>query len=254
MDIFKGEVVGYKNKIKRIGSQDYIDYKFFDNCIICAVADGHSTSYFEYSDIGAKLACKVSIEVLKDFIGDIDYLEDSLREGVIQKLICDKWMASVDEHYRKFNPIVCKTEYIKYSTTLAVAFLKDEFRLYLKIGDGGIIQKSDSKYEKILDIQQKHILDSIGRCDSFKNIKYDIKKISKDYKSEDWLIMFTDGYENSFSTEEELFKSLEVIISNYNKNIFSKLHLNTTCNNYLNKLSKEKTKDDISIIFVKLSH
>ena len=49
-DIFTCSVVGYKNILKEGKSQDYIDYKLYNNGVICTVADGHSTSYFEYSD------------------------------------------------------------------------------------------------------------------------------------------------------------------------------------------------------------
>ncbi|MEF9991380.1 MAG: protein phosphatase 2C domain-containing protein [Romboutsia sp.] len=251
MDIFKGAVIGYKNRVKGSQSQDYIDYKFFDKCIICAVADGHSTSYFKYSDIGAKLACRVSIEVLEKYNDNLFKLESDLQNGLVQLEICEKWQEYVSKHYKSVNPIVRNTEYMKYSTTLIVALISNDFRLYLKIGDGSVVEKTEGIYKNIIETNNKYIVDSIGREDSHENILYHLKKNNNNEKT-DWIILFTDGYENSFDTDEDLYNSLETTISRYTKNIFSKTHLNTTYKSYLNKLSREKSQDDISIMFVGL--
>jgi len=67
-DVFSNSIVGYKNIIKNKTSQDYCEYKKIENGIICSLADGHSSDFFEYSHIGAKLACKASIYVLENYI------------------------------------------------------------------------------------------------------------------------------------------------------------------------------------------
>ena len=55
-EVFEGKVTGYENLIKGIGSQDFIQYILQNDVIICSVADGHSTSFFRYSDRGAKFS------------------------------------------------------------------------------------------------------------------------------------------------------------------------------------------------------
>lgn len=251
MDIFEASIVGYKNKIKRSKSQDYVDYKIIDNGVICAVADGHSTSYFKYSDIGSKFACKVAIQVLEEIPKNTELLIEKLKNGEIQKEINDRWNMLVNEHYKKTYPVVFKTEYIKYSTTLIAALISDSFRLYLKIGDGGVVENVKENFRKVLDVPQKQVVDSFGREDAYINMVYDLR-VNKKEETPNWIILFTDGYENSYYSDEDIYNSLQITISKYNSNIFSKARLKNNYKNYLNKLSKDMSQDDISIIFVGL--
>lgn len=250
MEIFNADIVGYKNKIKKKQSQDYIDYKLIDEGVICAVADGHSTDFFTYSDIGAKFACSVAIDIIEEIGLDFEKISNMIINGEIQKKLYNMWMQRVDEHYKKNHPVVYKTEYLKYSTTLLVAVITKEYRIYLKLGDGTIVEKRNNRFNKILDVPQKHVVDSLGRDDAFINIVYDIKLKENDEDVIDWVILFTDGYENSYSSNEILFESLQRTIAKYNSNVFSKTRLKNNYKNFLSKLSKEISRDDISIIFV----
>ena len=163
-DVFKCSVVGYKNILKKGKSQDYIDYKIYNEGVICTVADGHSTSYFEYSDKGSELACKAGIEVLEKYINkDKDYLENELNEFHIQKKVYERWLELVNEHFKSINPVVFKTQYIKYSTTLICVLTTDKFILFLNIGDGNIVIKNKDKYKKLIKNDNVHIVNSFGR-------------------------------------------------------------------------------------------
>ena len=248
-EIFSSTVVGYKNKSKNNKSQDFVDYKKMDKGVICAIADGHSTRFFEYSDQGSKFACKVSIDILEQYIDNSkEEVEGLLQEGIIQKEIYMKWMDMVNNHYKNNNPKVFKTEYIKYSTTLISAIVTENYTLFLKIGDGKIILEIDNVYECILDSDNKPIVDSLGRFDSFNNIYYKIDRSNIYDKTN--IILCTDGYNNSFSDDKELFSSLEKTINKYNKSIFSRYLLYKEYKKYLYQLSKNYSLDDISIIFI----
>lgn len=248
--ILKGSVVGYKNILKNKGSQDYVEYKKINNGVICTVADGHSTDYFEYSDEGAKFACEVAIEVLESYV-DEDGLELALKESEVQQLICNRWNKRVEDHYKSIYPIVFKTEYIKYSTTLTAVVITDKFRAYLKIGDGSIVLKENNNYKKIIDNNaSQKIIDSIGREGSYKNIYYKFDEINNDENNLQWVILFSDGYDNSFMTKTDLYESIENTIYKYDKSIFSRMMLIKGYKNYLSLLSENISKDDISIIFI----
>lgn len=249
-NLFEADVVGYKNIKKGKGSQDYLDYKIVDDSIICTVADGHSTDFFEYSSDGSKLACISSIDILEKFIDkSLDEVKNELEKGNIQRLIYDKWMELVNEHYKNINAIVFKTEYIKYSTTLVTTLITNEFKLYLKIGDGNIVVKNKNSYKKVLETKNKEIVDSLGRFEAYKNFIYYIEKNDESNKL-DSVILFTDGYENSFINEKVLFQSLEKTINQYNKSVFSRWMLYKNYKWDLSKLSKAISKDDISIIYI----
>ena len=247
--IIKGSAVGYKNILKNKGSQDYVEYKKIKDGVICTVADGHSTDYFEYSDVGARFACEIAIEVLESYVEN-DNLELALGENKVQQLICEKWNKRVESHYKSIYPIVFKTEYIKYSTTLTAAVVTDKFRAYLKIGDGSIVLKENNNYKKIIDNNtSQKIIDSIGREDSYKNIYYQFDGINNEDNLQ-WIILFSDGYDNSFMTNTNLYESIENTIYKYDKSIFSRMILLKGYKNYLSTLSENISKDDISIIFV----
>lgn len=245
-EVFSEKITGYKNLIKGIGPQDFIQYISQNDVLICSVADGHSTSFFRYSNRGAKLACKSSIEVLKKYINkDINELKINLNNYNIQREINDRWIELVDNDYKSFNPIVFKTEFIKYSTTLLSIMITNDYILYLKLGDGDIILKKDGIYNKLIKTKPKGIVNALGKSNVDENIYYYIDK--NDF---DNIIIFTDGYENSFTNDKQLFSDLENTIQEYNKDIFSRNILIKGYKKHLNDLSYLTTKDDSSIVYI----
>lgn len=248
-NIFSEMVTGYKNILKKSKSQDYLDFDFFDKGIVFAVSDGHSSDFFKYSDRGAKIACNIAVGMLKDlaYLDEKDLI-NMLEEKKIQREIQSKWMDLVREDFEKSHPLVFKTEYIKYSTTLIAVLVTNRFRLYLKIGDGNIIIKDNTGFREILETRKSDTVDSLGRIDSFKNIMYYVDNENNKYKEN--IIIFTDGYEQSFVDENELYKSLDDTIYMYNKSVFSREILKRTYKQQLSKLSKQKSQDDISIVFL----
>lgn len=250
MDVFMKSVVGHKNLIRNRKTQDYIDSKRMGDMLICVVADGHSTDFFKYSYEGAKFACRACIEILENYYDKSkEEWEVLLSDKIIQKLIYAKWMELVNDHYNTNNPIVFKTEYIKYSTTLIACCVFEEFIVSIMLGDGNIVIKKNNEYKKIINFKEENIVKSLGRINAYENIKYSINNIKSSQK-DNQIVLFTDGYENSFIEEKELFKSIDKTINKYNNNVFSRMRLYDKYENYLNKLSKNVSHDDISIIFI----
>lgn len=248
-ELFSSSVVGYKNILNNSKSQDFIDYKRYKNAVICAVADGHSTSFFKYSGIGAEFACKACIEILEKYVDETEAnVKVALDERIIQKQIYSRWMDLVNKDYTKNNPIVFRTQYIKYSTTLVATLINENFILYLKIGDGDIVIKSENKYQRVIKTVNKNVVDSLGRFNAYDHMNYKLYS-AEEYKNSN-IILFTDGYENSFNNDRDLFDSLDKTMYKYNKNIFSRGLLNKDYKKYLNNLSKNCSLDDISIIFI----
>ncbi len=247
--VFKCSVDGYKNIIKGLRSQDYIEFKKVDNNLICSVADGHSSEYFTYSLEGAKLACRASIEILERYIDkDLNLIKEELKKYNIQKLIYDKWLELVKKHYYTKKPLMFKTEYLRYSTTLLAVLYTNDFILYLKIGDGNIIVKENEIYKKIINVKSNnHVVDSFGRTDAYKNMNYYIENKNEGISN---IIIFTDGYENSFDNDLDMFKNLDNTILRYNKSVFSRWQLMNSYPSYLKYLTKNKSKDDISILYL----
>lgn len=246
--VYKGSAVGYKNYIKNKNSQDNISFKQIKNGVIAVVADGHSTDYFEYSDKGSEYACKSTIEVLEEYASKVNEIYKYLDTKEIQKKIYSRWREYVRIDYTKKFPIVRNIEYLKYSTTIVACLIADKIAVYIKLGDGGIVKKSENKYEEILEEYQIDIVKSIGLENSYNDIKYLVEEI--DMKSSDAVVLFTDGYSDSFENKDIMYEDIENTLYHYNKNVFSKALFYKTYPNYLKLLSEKKSKDDISIIYV----
>lgn len=253
-DVFSSSVVGYKNLIKSKTSQDYCEYKQIQNGIICSLADGHSSDFFEYSDIGAKLACKSGIYVLENYIkevnGDINKIKSDLKEGKIQKDIYYKWIELVDKHYKQDIPVVFRTQYHKYATTLVLVLIYDNFRLYFSIGDSYIILKQNQNYTKVLGINNGYLVKSLSSEEAYKDIEYYLEEIN-DKNKDDYIILFSDGFSNGFNNYKNMISDLDETISKYNKSVFSKLLYSKSYKKHLESISKNKSYDDITIMFIK---
>ena len=66
------------------------------------------------------------------------------------------------------------------------------------------------------------------------------------------IIIYSDGYENSFISYKSMVNEIDNTLIKYNKNIFSKMKLEKNYDKYLSSLSENGSLDDISIIFVNI--
>ena len=258
-DIFSSSVVGYKNKLKDKGSQDYLRYKSLEDGVICAIGDGHGIRRCKYSYKGSEFACNACIDILTDLYIKIrntdensleNLVEELRKDESIQKNIQQKWRQYVIEHYKTKIPNVYDIDYVLYGTTLIGVLLTKKFRIYLQIGDGDIIEYTNHfnliEYNK--DSKVYGVLNSMYLDDAYKYIDLKIDIINN--QDIDALIMFSDGFTNSFRTYNELSDSLRYTINQYRKNVFTRYNVNKAYKKYLESLSRNNSKDDISIIFV----
>ncbi len=246
--ILNESITGYKNKEKSKKSQDSMAFIINEDYIILSVADGHSTEFFKYSKEGANFACQTVLNVLNiNCKNSRCLLKENLKNEKIQREIYDNWMNLVAQHYRTYDNLAYKTEYLKYSTTLIGLLLTNEFTLCLRVGDGNIVIKDANGYRAVFEHKNEcRVIDSLGRFNSYKFINYKFENIRADELS--LVSIFTDGYENSFRNYEKLEESLEEMMKTYNKNVFTRNKLIQNYKEYLVRLSEKKSKDDITII------
>lgn len=248
--VFNKSIVGYKNKINNKSSQDYLEIESMPEGLICTIADGHSGDFFTYSHKGSKFACKAAIEVIKKYINkDMNEIEILLKEKVLQKEICDKWRYLVSLDMKENLPSVFKYNTFKYGTTLLLVLIKENYILYMKLGDGDILLKKHNKIENALPVYKKNIVESMSQEKSYEKIIYKIEKNEKDTSD---IIIFSDGFENSFVSYDDMIEDINDTIIKYKKSIFSKYLLEKNYDKHLIKLSENRSLDDISIIFINL--
>ena len=172
-----------------------------------------------------------------------------MKKKVIQKEICDKWKLLVGNDMRENMSKAYKYDYFKYGTTLLAVLIKDNYILCLKLGDGDILLKKNQEVIKVLPNYKKNIVDCMAEENSFEKIIY---KIEKNQNNISDIIIFSDGFENSFVNFDSMIKDINKTILKYNKTIFSRYILENKYDKYLRKLSDNNSFDDISIVFVNI--
>ena len=78
------------------------------------------------------------------------------------------------------------------------------------------------------------------------DIKFNILE-NEDLKS---VVLFSDGFTNSFGSLINLSESISNTIEGYKKSVFSRYNLKKQYKNYLEYLTLNKSKDDITIAFI----
>ncbi|MCC3867037.1 protein phosphatase 2C domain-containing protein [Terrisporobacter mayombei] len=249
--VFSKSVVGYKNIIKNKSSQDYLKFENIEDGLICAVADGHSGEFFTNSDLGSKFACEVTIEILKKYADeDISKIEELLDNETLQKEICNGWRVLVEQDMKKSLPAVFKYNYFVYGTTLLGVMIKNDYIIYLKLGDGDILIKQDNNIKKVLPSYNKNIVDCLAEEMAYDKMIYKVIRYDMNISN---IIIYSDGFENSFGSYKSMVNEIDNTLIKYNKNIFSKMKLEKNYDKELSNLSKNGSLDDISIIFVNVS-
>ncbi len=258
-DVFYSSVIGYKNKIKGKNSQDYLKFKKVENGVICAIGDGHGIDRCKYSYKGSEFACDACINILEKLYNEIKFInykdldntiEYIKKDDKIQRLIQEKWRSYVLNHYKTKVPNVYNVDYILYGTTLIGSLITDKIKIYIQIGDGNIIEYTNKFNLITYDKNSKvyGVVNSMYLDDAY---KYMDLKISINYKDNvDSVVIFSDGFTNSFKTYDELNNSLKLFIKEYRKNVFKKYNIEKKYKQYLEYLTMNKSKDDISIIFI----
>ena len=250
--IFNKRIVGYKHKLKNKLCQDYCLYEKLDKGILVTIADGHSGDYFIFSHRGAKLACRAFIDVMKNYINNNEdnffSMSQLLCKKVIQREIYNEWRKLVFNDFFSIIPRVYKIDYFRYGTTLLGMYINEDYKLFIRLGDGEILTRKNYTFEKVFATNRKLFVDTMSQKNSFNKIEY---KISKTNKNNDMpIVMYSDGYENSFKSYKDMVKDINDTIYKYENNVFTRMNLKKNYCEYLDNLSKNGSKDDITICFV----
>lgn len=248
--VFSKSVVGYKHEIKNKLSQDYLKFENINNGIICAIADGHSGDFFTNSHKGSKFACEAAIEILKKYeYEDKNKIKYLLESKTLQVEICNQWRKLVEQDMKDSLPMVFKHNYFKYGTTLLMVMIKDDYIICLKLGDGDILIKQDNNIKKVLPFYKKDIVDCLAEENAYDKMIWKVIDYEKNISN---IIIYSDGFENSFVSYKSMTEEIDNVLIKYNKNIFSKMKLEKNYDKYLSNLSKNGSLDDISIIFINI--
>jgi len=190
---------------------------------ILAVADGHGSLKSFRSQTGSKFAVEEAVRLCCEFLSDMKDADLSTikksAEQLLTRYIIDAWKKRVLNHIIE-NPFsqpelgVLPKEKEKrdlaYGSTLLVAAVTDRFLIYFQIGDGEILEVSDKDGQVIRPIPKDESLianETTSLCmeNPLPEFRFRFQNIAESPPPR-IILLSTDGYPNSFKTEEGFFK------------------------------------------------
>jgi hypothetical protein len=236
--------------------------------LILAVSDGHGGAKYFRSDKGATFAVAAAIDTLSQFQESLaSFSNSSWREEHLTKSLVNTWRGKVNAHLNdepfahedlrlleeKEGPaarqIVEGNPVLAYGATILVVMITESFIAYLQLGDGDILTVSEQgKPNSVFPVNSKHFAnETTSLCSS--NAWYDfqlrIEKVSPSSVLPALILLSTDGYKDSFSSDEEFRKIgsdlFEMIHSNKLEEIKSNLP------GWLSEATQIGSGDDITV-------
>jgi serine/threonine protein phosphatase PrpC len=201
--------------------------------LVVAIADGHGSPKCFRSDKGSRFVVKKCIQIVSEFLdqrrGKFDLAEiESKGKDYFPREIVKEWRKAVESHI-KDNPfsedefkrvneksganarkLIEENPLLAYGTTSLTVALEEDFVLYLQLGDGDILNISaNGEVTKPLPEDARLLAnETTSMClpKAEKDFRFFVQKISaKD--SPAMILLSTDGYLNSFSSEAGFFQA-----------------------------------------------
>lgn len=257
--------IGFFHVLSGKVCQDY-SLKYQDeNASVIVVSDGHGSVDFPRSDRGARFACEVALESVKEFLQDVNLpvLESSsLRDNVVRQLcknILLRWNMRVEENVNSEPFSIAELEDVSaryrgryfcgseiehaYGCTLIVFIITPYFCLALRNGDGQcVVVDREGKFTTPIPWNEKcesNITTSLCAPEAIENFRY--------YYSDKLpaaVFISSDGVDNSYTSMEELYNL-------YRSVCLKALQDREAAADYVERILPEITKrgsmDDVSI-------
>lgn len=243
-------VCGASHKRNDKPNQDAWSFRQNDVCTVLAVADGHGSSKHTHSEIGAKLAVQVALDLLDDFAhADTGSNSRQIKQAVdyLPGQLVQAWRLAVDEQDQgqTENP---KDRYSLYGTTLIAALLCQDYALYLQIGDGDLLVLTE-------DGQVQHPLpkniglianETFSLCEEKAIYHVELSVQFFDHTRPPAMVFLaTDGYANSFSNPDDF----EQAVVDFQQSFIT--HGTDTIQGYLadwlDETSEQGSGDDVTV-------
>lgn len=239
--------------------QDAIMWKRINKSIIFAIADGHGSSRSPYSDEGSQIAVAVAVEIFEKLYKNLTLKKDlsnikHFSEEQLKKLIVRSWREKVQEAYeirKSAEGIIDETDnfYVKYGSTLISILATPDFILFLQLGDGDIIVVfEDGEISYAIEKDENLVgIETTSLCskDGWKYIKTSLYKLNSNKNALEMIMLSTDGFYNSFATDEGYRKTTEEYLK------LLKLHgvkkIENNLEKWLCETSKDGCGDDITL-------
>lgn len=249
--------------------------------VILAVSDGHGSAKSFRSDKGSRFAVSTAINVIQEFFStiqksDINFstLKDGTERLLPQRLV-NGWRTIVQQHLEE-NPFtdeekenlvkrdgesawkaVENNNFLVYGATLLAVLVTESFILYVQLGDGDILEvSSEGETTRMLQRDPRLIANettSLCMNKAWNEFQVHLEPYTKamSRKMPALILVSTDGYSNSFSTDEGFAKIgrdyLNMFKSHSAEEVRQKLQ------GFLEETSEKGSGDDITLGIIKRS-
>lgn len=191
-------------------NQDAWGYSQTESGTAVAVADGHGSAKYIYSDQGAKMAVQVALSLLEEFSSQafdmklIKQAADYLPRALVQE-----WRLAVDKLDQEQTPSA--ERYKAYGTTLLATLLTPHYALYLQIGDGDMVIVNADGETRYPIAKNTELLanETYSLCEDRAVYHVELNlQFFENTQSPVLIFLSTDGYANSFVNEENFSQAV----------------------------------------------
>ena len=246
---------------KGIVCQDSSGTVVTDKFAIAVVADGHGSAKHFRSDVGSRIAVKITTKLLKNYMNRPDFKEQFFKHpefilAQMEKQILMKWREAVEEYHLE-NPLTEEEENkipekvkgklrtaVIYGSTVLAAVLTKDFSYGMILGDGGFVVLGGDKELYIpLEDKNSHANYTSSLCNTDAIHFFEHWYTTETVKA---LFVSTDGLFKSFASEEDFLKYHGLLSHMFHDT--EKMQKSLKRN--FEKRTREGSGDDISIAFV----
>jgi len=279
--VYSKSVEGASHSRTGFSNQDSIRWKqsHTSNTVVMSVADGHGSDIHFRSKVGSQFAVKIAVETLFDLfhnqpieIDNVFQVKDIIRYSA-PRLLVHNWIDRVQYHVQKHpfsnseidlilkkkGPLILEkivnNPKIAYGSTLLTAVITKNYFIFFQLGDGNILIVDNDQNVRCMfsnknsDSDDNSSIESIIHTESlcmdnswleFKTGIFDFQALKPKL-----ILLSTDGYCNSFSSESGFLKIGLDYLALLEKFGFSYLSKNLC--NILKQTSLEGSGDDITL-------
>ena len=200
--------------------------------IVLSISDGHGSAKCFRSDRGSQFAVKKAAFLISEFLderrGKFDLSEIESCKDYLSKEFVERWRKAVEDDLKKepfteeefenlekksgaeAKKFVDENPFLAYGATSLTVAIEEDFILYLQLGDGDILNVSAAGEVTKPLAEDPRLLanETTSLClpKAEKDFRFFVQKIS-DEDSPAMILLSTDGYLNSFSSEAGFFQA-----------------------------------------------
>jgi serine/threonine protein phosphatase PrpC len=194
-------------------NQDAICWMGNGSLVVLAVADGHGSTRYPRSHIGASFAVETATQLVHDFLlgqADAENLSVVKRaaEEWLPRALVRAWQEAVVEHINA-NPLSDgEVNVTAYGATIITVAVAERFVLYLQLGDGEILTVNDQGVVSKPLVKDERLFanetTSLCTADAWSDFRVSFQPITQGQPA--LILLATDGYPNSFRDEAGFLK------------------------------------------------